>query len=83
MFEEVVAQVTETAELLETSVYDEIGTYGPSIISAKAIDTDEIQLVVPSGHKLWNRDLEHEIRSSVASQRSATGTPCRLTISTS
>lgn len=79
-FEDIVSQVAETAALLESNVSDEIGTYAPSIISSKAIDDDEIQLIVPNGHELWDGDLEHEIRSSVSAQRSSTGTPCKLTV---
>ena len=83
LFEDVVSQVAMTSEAFGSKVADDIRDYAPSIICAKAVDTDEVELIVPEAHELWNVKLEREIRSNVESIRSVTGTPCRLTIRTS
>lgn len=83
LFEDVVSQVSQTAEALGSRVADDISDYAPSIIGSQAINEDEVRLVVPAGHNLWSSELEREIRESVASQCSATGTPCKLIVNMS
>lgn len=82
LFTELVDQATQMAAALETEVSAELLELAPSVLTAHAIDTPEVTLVVPAGHELWSTALETAIRESVATQLDPISGGCALVVRT-